>query len=142
MRICGIELTAKEANICLLQLADGLFEIPNCRVKKLSLLKDDQQDSVRYFKFEFIKLMQDDQIDQIVIRSRMQRGRFSGSAVSFKIEGILQSCDEFSVELINSSSINVILKHSSLHIDFAETGLKKFQQQAYEAALAFAQKDA
>jgi hypothetical protein len=141
MRICGIELTAKEANICLLELADGLFEIPNCRVKKLSLLKDDEQESVRYFKFEFIKLMQDYHIDQLVIRSRMQKGKFSGSAVSFKIEGILQSCDEFSVELLHSSTIKEILKTSSIHLDFSETGLKKFQQPAFDAALAFAQKD-
>ena len=140
MRICGIELTGKEANICLLQLKDGLFDIPNCRANKFSLLKDDEQETIQYFRFEFIKLMQDYNIEQIVIRSRMQKGKFSGSAISFKMEGILQSCEEFKVDLIAGTEIKETLKTSDLLIDFADTGLKKFQQPAFEAALAFAQR--
>ena len=140
MRICGIELTSKEVNLCLLQLKDGLFDIPDCRAKKFSLLNDQEQEAVRYFKFEFIKLMQDYRIEHVVIKNRMQKGKFSGSAVSFKIEGILQSCEEFSVQLLSASEIKDILKGSQLHIDFAETGLKKFQQPAFETALAFAQR--
>ena len=40
MRICGVNLTANDADICLLSLDKQQFNIPECRVRKLSLPKD------------------------------------------------------------------------------------------------------
>ena len=40
MRVIGVELSGNDANVCLLSLADEVFQIPDCRTRKLSLPKD------------------------------------------------------------------------------------------------------
>ncbi|HIG79221.1 MAG TPA: DUF3010 family protein, partial [Cycloclasticus sp.] len=40
MKICGVELTGNDAVICLLQLDNQQFNLPDCRVRKITLPKD------------------------------------------------------------------------------------------------------
>ena len=37
MKVCGVELKGNDAIICLLTLEDGLFGIPDCRVRKIDI---------------------------------------------------------------------------------------------------------
>ena len=37
MKICGVELTGSDAVVCLLNLEQGQFNLPDCRVRKLGL---------------------------------------------------------------------------------------------------------
>jgi len=59
MRICGVELVANEAVICLLELKGGLFDILDCRVRKIALTKDHTQSDLKHFQFTFAKLIED-----------------------------------------------------------------------------------
>ncbi len=137
MKVCGVELKGNEAVISLLELKEGLFSIPECRVPKIAIKNPADGDELRYFQTTFTKLMTDYKIDKVIIRERHMRGKFAGGAAGFKLEASLQLADQLNVELISSSAIKESLKRTELTIEFNQTGLKKFQEQAFTTAFAY-----
>ena len=137
MNICGVELKSNEAIICLLSLRDGLFNIPECRVRRLSLADIDSRQQLQEFQFTFAKLMADYKVDQVVIRQRPGKGKFAGSAAGFKLEAAIQLAEGFDVELLHANDIKEALKRSPLAIPFKDTGLKAFQESAFTTAFAY-----
>lgn len=140
MRICGVELKANDAIICLMSLTDGLFSIHECRVKRLSIADASDGEQLRKFQFDFAKLMEDYQIDHVVIRERMTKGKFAGGAAGFKLEAAIQLIDELSVSLLSPSQCKEIMKKSRLHMNFSDTGLKQFQEISFMTALSYLEK--
>ena len=90
MRVCGVEIKGSEAILCLMELNEGLFSLPDCRQSRFQLVHDQDQEAFRKFQFSLAKLAQDYKIDSFVIRERAQKGKFAGSAIGFKIEAALQ----------------------------------------------------
>lgn len=74
MRICGVELTGNEAVVCLLSLEAQQFNLPDCRVRKLTLPKRHTQQELRKFQLEFAQLMTDYKVDKVAIKERLTRG--------------------------------------------------------------------
>lgn len=136
MRVCGVELKGNEAIICLLSLKEGLFDIPACRVRKLDIKDASDAESLRRFRFTFAKLMQDYQVERVVIRQRPHKGKFAGGAVGFKLEAAIQLIDELDVQLLTGAAIKETVNRNPLTVDFRETGLKQFQQPAFNSAYA------
>ncbi|MEH6471533.1 MAG: DUF3010 family protein [Halopseudomonas sp.] len=137
MKICSVDLKSNEAIICLLSLSEGLFSLPDCRVRRLTLTDVNSTEHLKKFQFDFAKLMADYKVDQVVIRQRPTKGKFAGSAVGFKLEATIQLIDGLEVETISSSAIKESLKATPLAITFDETGLKAFQEQAFTTAVAY-----
>ncbi|MFT5163461.1 MAG: hypothetical protein ACI9FJ_002057 [Alteromonadaceae bacterium] len=140
MRVCGVELKGSDAIICLLELNEGLFSLPDCRVPRIVIKDAADGDQLRHFQFTFTKLVADYKVDQVVIRERHMRGKFAGGAAGFKLEATLQVTPELDVRLISSSEIKEILKTTELMIEFSQTGLKKFQEDAFTTAFAYLSK--
>lgn len=137
MKVCGVDLKGNDAVICLMSLADGLYALHDCRVKKLSITDATDSQQLRKFQFDFVQLMTDYQIDHIVIRERMTKGKFAGSSVGFKLESAIQLADNFQTSLLTSSKIKETLKNSHVVMNFKDTGLKQFQEQAFTTAFAY-----
>ena len=137
MKTCGIELKGSEAIICLMSLDNGLYTLNDCRVKKLAIADATSQEQIQKFQFDFAKLMEDYQISNVVVKERLTRGKFAGGAVSFKLEATIQPVDAIDVTLLSSSKTKEILKHSHTTLNFKETGLKQFQEQAFMTAFAY-----
>lgn len=137
MKVCGIELKGNDAIICILSLEEGLFSLPECRSSKLSINNANDAKQLRQFQFTFEKLMHDYQISTVVIRQRPTKGKFAGGYVGFKLEAILQLSEQFKVELMAINEVKEALKSNELTIDFRDTGLKKFQQNAFDTAFAY-----
>jgi hypothetical protein len=136
MRICGVDLTGSDAVICLLEQDRGEFNLPDCRVRKLTLKKGHTGDDLRQFQFEFAKLMSDYSVDTVVIRERMPKGKFAGGAISFKLEAAIQLTADLEVIILTPSQIKSILSENPLPVAFSDTGLKVFQEVAFKAAYA------
>ncbi|RUO33354.1 DUF3010 family protein [Aliidiomarina soli] len=136
MRVCGVEIKSNEAIICLLNKEDGLFDIPDCRQVRFQLVKDQEADNMRHFQFTFAKFLQDYKVEQVVIRERAQKGKFAGAAVGFKIEAAIQLIENIDVSLLKATEQKEKLKRNPIPVDFADTGLKKFQETAFEVAYA------
>ena len=128
MNICGIELKAN--NVILVVINDNKYI--ETKIKKLIIEDDEKQEDIRKFCNEFLYFLQKNEIEKIYIKKRAKKGTFSGGAVTFKIEGLIQLNPLCSVDLISSQSISTFEKKNQ--IEFPKE-LKKYQEQAYITAL-------
>ena len=136
MRICGVELSGSDSVICLLHLDQGQFDMPDCRVRKLTLKKEHTREDLQQFQFAFAKLMGDYSVDQVAIRERMTQGKFAGGAISFKLEAAIQLIADIDVAMLSPTQIKSALSEKPLPIAFSDTGLKVFQEAAFKVAYA------
>ncbi len=134
MKVCGVELKGSEAIICLLSMEDEIFDIPDCRVRKVSLEKTH---SLKYFQSTFAKLMSDYQVNAVVMRERPTKGTFAGGAIGFKIEAAIELIEGLDVCLITPVDIKTTIKKNPIPVAFDETGLKVMQEAAFTSAYAY-----
>ncbi len=137
MRICGVELKGNDAIICIMSRENGLYDIPKTRVQKISLVDAGDAEQVQAFQFAFAKLMEDYKVDKVVIKGRALKGKFSGGPVGFKLEAAIQLIKDLPVEILAGSFIKKALTRSQVDIDFRDTGLKQYQESAFETVFAF-----
>lgn len=128
MNICGIELKAN--NVILVVLKNNKYI--ETSIKKIIIEDDEKQEEIRKFCNEFLDFLQKNEIEKVFIKKRAKKGAFSGGAVTFKLEGLIQLNPLCSVELISSQSISIFEKKNQ--IEFPKE-LKKYQEQAYLTAL-------
>ena len=128
MNICGIELKAN--NMILVVLNNNKYI--DTKIKKITLEDDEKQEDIRKFCNEFLDFLEKNQIEKVFIKKRAKKGSFSGGAVTFKMEGLIQLNPKSSVELISVQTISNFEKKNQ--IDFPKE-LKKYQEQAYLTAL-------
>lgn len=138
MRICGIELTGSDAVVCLLSKDQELFNLPDSRIRKLTLKKEHTRDDLLGFQKELVQFLGDYKVQRVVIKERLQKGKFAGGAISFKLEATIQliPSPDIEVVLLSSTQIKAILADNPLPIAFADTGLKQFQETAFTTAYA------
>jgi len=136
MKLCGVELKGNDAIICIMALENGLYDIPKTRVQKISLVDAGDAEAVEKFQFTFAKLMEDYHIDKVVIKGRALKGKFAGGPVSFKMEAAIQLIKDLPVEIIAGTVIKKALTRSQVNIDFRDTGLKQYQEQAFNTVFA------
>ncbi len=141
MKVCGIEINSNDVNLCLLSLSDGIFELPDCRSRRLTLKDVHSTAELRYFQQTFAKLMQDYPVDKVVIRQRPMKGKFAGGAVGFKLEAAIELIGNLDVIILSTTEIKDSLKRNPIQIEFADTGLKAYQETAFTTAYAFLMKD-
>lgn len=137
MRICAVDFKSNDANLCLLDLNQGLFTIPECRARKLTLLNPASTDEIRAIQKQFAKLLEDYKVDKIIIKERPMKGKFAGSAAGFKLEAAFQLINHLDCEILSSVDIKQALKKQAFTHSIKELGLKQFQQAAFETALAY-----
>lgn len=136
MKVCGVEIKGNDAIICIMSLKMGLYDIPKVRVAKVSVGDASDAEEMRKFQFTFAKLVEDYQVDKVVIKGRAIKGKFAGGAIGFKIESAIQLIADLDVEILASSFIKKSLERSQVAIDFRDTGLKNYQQTAFETVFA------
>ena len=119
---------------------NGLYDIPHTRVQKVSLDNAGDAEQVQKFQFTFNKLMQDYQVTHVFIKGRALKGKFAGGPIGFKIEAAIQLISDLTVEILAGSFIKKELAKSQVNIDFRDTGLKQYQEQAFDTVFAFLEK--
>ncbi len=127
MKICAVEL---KSNNAILTVLDNK-EFIDLKIKKIILENDENQEDIRLFCNEFLLFLEQNQIEKIVIKKRAKKGNFSGGAVTFKMEGLIQLNPICDVVLISAQSISSFEKKNSIEFP---SSLKKYQEQAYLTA--------
>jgi hypothetical protein len=130
LKICGIELKSNIASLVVIN--DG--EYIDLKIKKIILENDENQDDIRKFCNEFLLFLEQNFIDKVVIKKRAKKGNFAGGPVTFKMEGLIQLNPLCEVELISAQTISSFEKKNEI---VKPIELKKYQEQAFLAALAF-----
>lgn len=136
MLVCGVELSSSDAVVCLLNIDKGQFNLPECKVRKLTLKKNHTGEDLRQFQAFFAEFLAEHDVKKVAIKERMQKGKFAGGAISFKMEAAIQLMSGMNVEvvLLPPALIKSTLSASPLPVPFAETGLKAFQENAFISA--------
>ena len=137
MRVCAVELKGNDAIICVMSCQHDLYDLPQVRVQKISLQDAGDALQVRHFQFTFAKLLEDYKIDKVLIKARALKGKFAGGPVGFKLEAAIQLIADLDVDIISANFIKKALNRSRVDIDFRDTGLKQYQQHAFETAFAY-----
>ena len=137
MRVCGVELVGNEAIIAIMQLKDGLYDVPVVRANKFNLVDAINTVPLKKFQSDFKQLMTDYKVDTVVIKQRDLKGKFAGSALSFKIEGALQLLADINVHVISNAYIKGGLSKAQNTPTAVELGLKKFQEPAMLCAFGY-----
>lgn len=141
MKVCGVEINSNDVNVCLLSLAEEVFQLPDFRSRRLTLTNINSMSELRYFQQTFAKLMHDYQVDKVVIRQRPMKGKFAGGAVGFKLEAAIELIDDLDVVIMAPTDIKESLKRNPVHIPYGDTGLKIYQEVAFNTAFAYLMKD-
>ncbi len=137
MKACGVEIKGNEAIICIMSKENNLYDIPHTRVQKVSLDNAGDAEQVQKFQFTFAKLMEDYQVTHVLIKGRALKGKFSGGPIGFKVEAAIQLIQDLHVEILAGSFIKKELSKSQIDIDFRDTGLKQYQEQAFGSVFAY-----
>lgn len=137
MNTCGVEIKGSEVLLCLLSKDNEVFDIRDVRQTRFVLSNANDTEQVRKFQFDFKKLLEDYKVDSVAIKARLHKGKFAGSAVGFKLETAIQLIDNVDVRIINATEMKEQLKRNPLPVDFEDTGLKKFQEQALLSAYVY-----
>ena len=141
MKACGIEIKSNDAIVCLLTLTDGVFHLPDCRTRRLTLA-DTSAKGLKSFQNTFAKLVEDYKIDAVIIRQRQSKGKFAGSAIGFKLEAAIELINDLDVKIYSPTDIKESLRKNPITVPFSETGLKQFQEPAFTTAYAWLMTDA
>jgi len=137
MKVCGVEIKSNEAIICIISKENNLYDIPHTRVQRVTLDNAGDAEAVQKFQFTFAKLMEDYQVTHVQIKGRALKGKFAGGPVGFKIEAAIQLISDLQVDILAGTFIKKELSRSQIDIDFRDTGLKQFQEQAFSTAFAY-----
>lgn len=133
MKVCGIELKANNTILSVLEKQDDDIVIYiDLKIKKISLNDDENQEDVNSFYNEINQFLDENSIEKIFIKKRAKKGTFSGGAITFKMEGLIQLNKVCSVNLISTQAISSFEKKNI--IDFPKE-LKKYQEGSYLTAI-------
>lgn len=127
MNVCGIEIKSNYAVLVVLKEK----EFCDLKIKKIVLENDEEQSSIRDFCNDFLVFLKENNIHSIFIKKRAKKGNFSGGAITFKIEALIQLNPQCEVDLISSQSISSFEKKNEITYP---KELKKYQEQAFLTA--------
>jgi len=130
MKVCGIELKSNEARIIVLEGHNEDYEIIKTDLEKLKLIDSKDQAAVKSFREAILVFFSYHDFDVIGIKERITKGRFAGGAISFKMEGLIQTTDD-KVVLVHNMSMKSTLKDVEIPIN----GIKKYQEEALRVSL-------
>jgi hypothetical protein len=140
MNILGVELNNKEAVLCLISYDEGLLNVKETRTRGIELRKGETNEGIQGFQFQFEKFVEDYKVDKVVIKQRATKGKFSGSANSFKMEAAIQLLKSIETELLSATEIKETLKKNPMEYTMKDLELRQFQEQAFNTAYSFALK--
>ena len=137
MNICGLSIDSNKLNIIILhqEIENSEYSFFEIKTKKIQLIDETDQFSIRAFYDEFRKIILENNVSQIGVKKRLHKGKFSGGAISFKIEAIIQMINNVNVVLLSGKTIAKSTKE--LKID---TRVLKYQYEAYKTAFTLSYK--
>lgn len=129
MKVCGIELKRNQALCVVLRGTPDSYIIEHDDCARFVLENSKDQEAVKIFRDELFNYFSYQDFAAIGIKERASKGRFSGSPISFKIEGLMQTSD-YQIKIVHSASLASKIKEVLLEYD----QLKKQQHKAFELA--------
>ncbi|MCK5819015.1 MAG: DUF3010 family protein [Psychromonas sp.] len=137
MRVCGIELIKNEAVIAVMELKNGLYDVPAVRRNKFLLVDPINTAPLKKFQFEVSQFLKDYKVDTVVIKQRTLQGKFAGGALTFKMEAALQLIPNINILVVSLTYLKEGLSKAQNKPNAVALGFKKFQEPAMLAAFGY-----
>jgi hypothetical protein len=128
MRVLGVEIKANALIFVLAENGVPVSTFPN----KMELIDSYDSTEVRLLAGALKELLVSANIDAVVIKKRMEKGKFAGGAASFKLEGLVQLSTAVPVTFLSGAQISAVQKKLT---DVDWSAVNKYQEQAFIAAL-------
>lgn len=101
MKICAIDLKANNTILVVVENKDDSCQYLDLKIEKIELEDDEIQENIIIYSKTLNEFLQENKIDQVLIKKRAKKGAFSGDANTFKAEAIIQLNSVCAVELIS-----------------------------------------
>ena len=131
MIVCGMEMTASEARLFILDGTKASFSHVAVNPPKLVLADDENPEEVKAFQAAIYAFLRENGVAQVAIKKRGKRGDYAGGPVSFKLEAMVQLYPTCPVVLVSPQSIAAAKRN---HPPSAPQGIHSYQQAAFETA--------
>ena len=133
MRVCGIELKSNYTVLTVVDfLSDDIVDYIDLKIKKITLDDDENKQSIISYLNEINSFFNNEKVEKIVIKKRSKKGAFSGGAVTFKMEALIQLYPNAEVNLISPQALSSYERKNEI---IYPKNLKKYQEQSYLAIL-------
>jgi len=129
-RVCGIEIKSKTAILVILEKTIQEYNVVDSIPLKIELADPALQESIRSFYDTISDFFRRYNIEKVMIKEGLSKGKFSSGSPVFKIETIIQMCD-VEVEMVKPHTLSAFLKKNEIEI---EEHLKKYQHVAFQVA--------
>ncbi len=129
--IAGIDLDKNEARFVVLTGHAYDLDIIPTDITRLGVSDPKDQAEVRAFQTSVQTFLDKYSVDTVAIRERLSKGRMKGGTITFKLEGLIQTCRQ-PVVIISPATIRKAI--TAANIDFTELSIAKYQYEAYGAA--------
>lgn len=133
MIICGMEMSASEVRLVILDGTRASFSHVSVNPRKLVVADDANSEEVKAFRDSLYAFLRENGVQEVAIKKRNKRGDYAGGTVGFKLEGIAQLYSECPVVLTSPQSIAAAKKNHALAVS---QSLRKYQEPAFETAFA------
>lgn len=127
---CGIDINSSEIVFTLLNDDGGEITDVTGKVKKMSCDDDDIAANLHDFQERLHAFFDDVKPKAIGILKRNRKGKFAASAVSFKLEALIQSYRTVNVGIVSAPTLKAFLKKNELPLAPAH----KYQEKALGVA--------
>ena len=114
--VCGIELKGSNAHIVTLQGNKQEYVVLSSDFKKVSIHDPKCQEEIKSFRNTLCQHFKEVNANRVGINARNLTGEHAGGAVSFKLEGLIQSCD-VPVILIHPNTVSATLRKHDVSFD-------------------------
>ena len=127
MITCGIDIKSNTCIFLVLKGSNDDFQIVDFP-KKIDIKDASNTDQKRDFLDQVTELFADLSPNQIIIKKRLEKGKFAGGPTSFKIEALIQVASQASTSLISGPELKRIKAKASA------PKITKYQEDAFFAA--------
>jgi hypothetical protein len=132
MKVCGVDLSAHDAIVVILNGTRTSWHLVNCEPRKITLPDDEDAGQVRAFRDAMDAFVKHHGIQRTAVKKRGKKGKFAGGSVSFKMEGLIQLIGTCDVILL---PVQTIAKVAKEHPNAFPEELNQYQREAFYTAL-------
>ncbi|MDB4087989.1 DUF3010 family protein [Flavobacteriales bacterium] len=131
MKTIGIEISNKKVIFIALEQRNGSFVNITGKRKSMELEDDRNGEELKSFMNELHSYFDSINPDKIGIVTRMTKGKFAASPISFKIEGLIQLYNKISIDFVTPQALTAYFKKNELPLPLDH----KYQEKAMKMAV-------
>lgn len=111
MKVIAIDIDSSRVILYAIEkLNDGSFSNITGEFKSITVKDEYDNEEIKEFQSTIHSFFENINADRIAIMKRMAKGKFAASAVSFKLEGLIQCYKNCDIEFISPATITAHFK--------------------------------